>query len=411
MSAGTTVPRRAAAREAAPSHRAARRRDRQVFLAAHPVLFAGLAFARRRPVRILRLPGRPGIVVISGTEEFRFALTRIPLDRLADGTTGAAVRAAGAAGALFDETGPAHRASRRAAGTSLSASAAAALAPAWTGPLQAAGAALAAGGDVDAVALARLIAGRVAFSLAHPGGCPSDERALALADAARRVAATTAAAHLPAPPWRRRALRGTAGAALALLRAELAGAAHPDLAAILVLAAVNTTVSALPRALAWAADAGLWSEATADAAALAAELLRVTAASPVLPRAAAADAVLPGGRRVRAGDRLVLVARHAARAHDVDPGGPVAHDADAGHACQRKTDAPSSQAAPVARLVFGAGPHACPGASLAHAMLADALRALAPHRPAVVAARADRAAALPSWASLELRAAAPGSGP
>jgi cytochrome P450 len=60
----------------------------------------------------------------------------------------------------------------------------------------------------------------------------------------------------------------------------------------------------------------------------------------------------------------------------------------------------------VAQLVFGAGPHACPGARLARAQLADTLRALAPYRPVVVRARADRRAALPGWARLVVRAGA-----
>ncbi|MBT2387341.1 hypothetical protein J7E86_27965, partial [Streptomyces sp. ISL-11] len=59
--------------------------------------------------------------------------------------------------------------------------------------------------------------------------------------------------------------------------------------------------------------------------------------------------------------------------------------------------------AAVAQLVFGAGPHACPGARLARAQLADTLAALAPHRPVVVRARADRRAALPGWRTLVIR--------
>ncbi|MYW20158.1 cytochrome P450, partial [Streptomyces sp. SID2955] len=172
----------------------------------------------------------------------------------------------------------------------------------------------------------------------------------------------------------------------ALLRsAEPDGA--PALRAMLAVAAVNTTVAALPRAAARCADAAMWEQA-ADGElrpALVDELLRVTAPSPLLPRVAAADAVL-GGCPVRAGDRLILVARHAAGAH-ADP--PDAHH-----------PAPAA----VARLVFGAGPHACPGARLARAQLDDTLAALAPYRPAVVRARVDRGAALPGWRTLSIRA-------
>jgi cytochrome P450 len=90
---------------------------------------------------------------------------------------------------------------------------------------------------------------------------------------------------------------------------------------------------------------------------------------------------------VRTGDRLLLIARHAVGAQHTDP--------------DPATPAPAR----IAQLVFGTGPHACPGARLARAQLADLLAALAPYRPRVVRARADRRAALPSWRSLVIRPA------
>ncbi|MGW7456682.1 cytochrome P450, partial [Streptomyces sp. NPDC054797] len=200
------------------------------------------------------------------------------------------------------------------------------------------------------------------------------------------AAARGATVPCPRPGPRGPGAGGAAARAADRLR-RLLGPAEEARAAMVAVAAVNTTVAALPRAVAWCADAGLWGQA-ADGAlrpALAEELLRVTAASPLLPRVAAADGAV-GGCPVRGGERLLLVARHAAQAHRRDP------------------DAARPAGPAAAGLVFGAGPHACPGARLARVQLADVLAALAPHRPVVTRARVDRGAALPGWRSLTVRA-------
>jgi len=168
-------------------------------------------------------------------------------------------------------------------------------------------------------------------------------------------------------------------------------AAFPLLtAAMLAVAAVNTTVAALPRAVAWCADSRLWAAAADDRTrpVLVDELLRVLAPVPLLSRVAAAAATV-GGCPVRPGDRLALVAKHAADEHRSDPD------------CVRP--APPH----IAQLVFGVGTHACPGARLARAQVADTLRALAPYRPVVRRARADRRSALPGWAALVVTAGGP----
>ncbi|MGW6564764.1 cytochrome P450 [Streptomyces sp. NPDC054975] len=403
--------------------RSARRRDRRVYTRAHPVLFALLAAVRRRPVARL---GRA--VLVSGPEPYREALTRIPMDRAAAGTTGGAARELAGGGTLFDQEGADHRGTRRAVADDLGAAGVERLRPVWRAVLDRELAPLADGHVVDLVPLARELAGATVRALLD-----SPAEASALAEAAADAASAAVRDHLPGPrpPGTARAAARATARLEALLGAgamspplreahacphrdarppatataparpsesglgtpdTTAAGAHEDLAlrAMIAVAAVNTTVAALPRAVAWCADAGLWEQAADERlrGPLVGELLRVIAPSPLLPRVAAADAVL-GGCPVRAGDRLVLVARHAVGA-DVDL--PDAH-----------RPAPPA----VARLVFGAGPHACPGARLALAQLEDVLAALAPYRPAVVTARVDRRAALPGWRRLTVRATTP----
>ncbi|MFD7325977.1 cytochrome P450 [Streptomyces sp. NPDC059875] len=398
--------------DTAAALRGARRRDRRVYIRSHPVLFALLAAVRRRPVARL---GRA--VLVSGTEPYREALTRIPLDRAAAGTTGGAARELSGGGTLFDQEGTDHRDTRRAVAGDLGAAGVERLRPVWQAVLARELAPLSAGHTVDLVPLARALAGATVRALLATSADPS-----ALAEAAADAASAAVRDHLPGPRppgTARAAARATArleellASEDAVLRHRKDAARQPvagacphssadgqddgaavvasrddvALRAMVAVAAVNTTVAALPRAVAWCADGGLWEQAADDRLrpALVGELLRVTAPSPLLPRVAAADAVLDGCP-VKAGDRLVLVARHAVGA-DLDPPDAL-------------RPAPSA----VGRLVFGAGPHACPGARLALAQLDDLLAALAPYRPTVVTARVDRRAALPGWRRLTVRA-------
>ncbi|MFF9347089.1 cytochrome P450 [Streptomyces sp. NPDC014734] len=384
----------------------ARRRDRRVYNRSHPVLFALLAATRHRPsVRL------GGTVLVHGTDAYRRILTRVPLDRTAAGTTGGAARQLSGAGLLFDEEGDRHRDARRTVAEGLGAAGTERLRPVWRAVMDRHLAPLDGGRPVDLVPAARELAGATVCALLGTG--PGTDPA-ALAAAAGDAAAAAVRGHLPG--LRRPGSARAAAAAAARLEALLAANgdsangydadggdtdrgdvngydADGGLRAMLAVAAVNTTVAALPRAVARCADAGLWDQAADDRLrpALVTELLRVTAPSPLLPRVAAADATA-GGRPVRAGDRLILVARHAAGAHDIPP------------------DAERPVAPAVSQLVFGAGPHACPGARLARAQLDDLLAALAPHRPVVVRARVDRRAALPGWRALAVRAVTTGEG-
>ncbi|XVU23395.1 cytochrome P450 [Actinoplanes sp. CA-054009] len=355
----------------------ARSRDRRVYLSSHPVLFALLAATRRRPARRIG-----GTVLVHDREAYRKALTKIPLDRTAEGTTGGAAGALAGRGALFDQHGEEHRDARRDTADLLGAAAVARLRPIWTTLLADRLQPLAEGKTVDLVPLAAEIAGATAAALLK-----IDVDPMTLASAAQKAAAAAARAHLPGLA-RKRAERSAEAAAAHLLdlltpAPDEAGRDDAALAAMLAVAAINTTVAAVPRAVAWACDARLWEHASSPA--LADELLRVTAPTPLLPRVAAAEAEV-GGCPVRPGDRMLLIARHAADAHRSDP-------------CPARP-APAQ----TAQLVFGAGPHACPGARLARTQMEDVLAALAPYRPAVVRARADRRSALPAWRSLTVRA-------
>ncbi|MFI5839142.1 cytochrome P450 [Catenuloplanes sp. NPDC051500] len=404
----------------------ARTRDRRVYLRGHPLLFALLAAVRRRPVTRLG-----STLLVNGTDEFIEAMTRLPLDRRADGTTGAIARNLADADLLFDQDGTAHRTTRRDLAARLNSGGVERLRPIWRAVLDRRLAVLHAGGEVDLVDLTSELAGSTAAALL---GIEADPHALSRA--ARDAAAAAARAHLPGlrlPARRGHDPATTASHLTALLSAALRTSAPPaaarasgcpvtgpavphtspaeaatpssaatpetaptgpemgaGLAAMLAVAAINTTVAAVPRAVAWCADDAFWEHAAGEGErldALVTELLRVIVPTPLLPRAAGADGTI-GGCPVARGDRLILVTRHATGAHHSGPD-------------------PADPAPPhVAQLVFGTGPHACPGAGLARAQLRDVLAALAPLRPVVVAARPDRTAALPGWRMLRIRATA-----
>ncbi|MDD9379577.1 hypothetical protein M8Z33_23550 [Streptomyces sp. ZAF1911] len=159
--AGTKPATKAATRAATK----ARRRDRRVYLRSHPLLFALLAATRGRPVR--RLGG--GTLLVHSTAAYREALTRLPLDRTAPGTTGGAARAARVEGVLFDQEGSGHRAGRRELAELLGASGTRELRAVWHPLLLRRLAPLALGGTVDLVPLARELAGSVVHALLRPG--------------------------------------------------------------------------------------------------------------------------------------------------------------------------------------------------------------------------------------------------
>ena len=339
----------------------ARIRDRLVHVAAHPLVFTALGIGRHT--------GLPGRRIVASAEGVREVLTKVPLDRTDRHTTGGLVRGQGSAGeSWFDGHGSAHRQSRRELGAALTGAGIRGLARHWQPVLDQYAQAMTAEA-VDVVTMSRIMSGLVTLDLL--GMTADRERALALTAATRIVAAISVRAHLAGDTSRN---------LTAPLVREFPGLGPSEV--MLAVAATTTMLSAIPRALAWCADDDLFPDAQRDPEVMAAELMRVIAPTPLLPRIVGDDSQVEG-RPVRRGDQLLLYLLPAI----ARPEPSVQHPQ------------PPAQA----QLAFGAGSHACPGRGLALAMVADALRTFAPIRPRVTRAVPDVGAGLPQWRSLWLR--------
>jgi cytochrome P450 len=375
------------------------RRDRKVYLS-HPVAFSLLrALSGLHHLRIGR------IVIVNDLDLIRGVLTEVELDRTAVATTGSDLL-----GSIGIESGIPFASDERdlpsVAAKRLGHSGIAELQPLWRAQLDTAQQTLLAGGRVDVVQVARTMS---AASACHLLGIDPDRDALidAVLSAARESVDRQLVASRPRAKVTVAQVHPTVALIAGmmqpvgpgLLNDLLDSGRDPDLVrgagVAFALAAVATTVASVPRATALASDLGLWNEILEshsngrELATLSEQMLRYTAPTGMIPRVAAQNATVetPAGvvLKVRAGDRLLLVATNAARHGAGLPGESFASAAQT-------------------RIVFGAGPRVCPGASIARAQVALALEVLAPTRPQIVQAVPDRRAALPSWKHLIVEA-------
>jgi cytochrome P450 len=375
------------------------RRDRKVYLS-HPVAFSLLrALSGLHHLRIGR------IVIVNDLDLIRGVLTEVELDRTAVATTGSDLL-----GSIEIESGIPFASDERdlpsVAAKRLGHSGIAELQPLWRAQLDTAQQTLLAGGRVDVVQVARNMS---AASACHLLGIDPDRDALidAVLSAARESVDRQLVASRPRAKVTVAQVHPTVALIAGMMQPVGSGLLNdlldsgrdPDLVrgagVAFALAAVATTVASVPRATALASDLGLWNEILEshsngrELATLSEQMLRYAAPTGMIPRVAAQNATVetPAGvvLKVRAGDRLLLVATNAARHGAGLPGESFASAAQT-------------------RIVFGAGPRACPGASIARAQVALALEVLAPTRPQIVQAVPDRRAALPSWKHLIVEA-------
>ncbi|SNS04648.1 cytochrome P450 [Actinomadura mexicana] len=268
---------------------------------------------------------------------------------------------------------------------------------------------LAAGAGIDVADAARVLAGRMVADLL---GLPADRadtayRALFAAGErlARLALGTTASTGLdPAVVARARAVVDeitagvphayrTAGPDTLLGRCREMGLGLPlarGLATLLVIAGTETGASGTVRTAALLHDTG-GQRALLDDPSLMGnavrEGLRVAAPAPVIGRHVSRDAAV-GGRRLRAGDRVLLLTYRATGAT-----GPFD---------VRRAYVPETR-----QLWFGGGRHLCLGAAVARVQVARMLETLLssgrPYR--VVSRRPARRVLVPSYAELRVRPA------
>ncbi|GGQ08827.1 cytochrome P450 [Actinomadura coerulea] len=268
---------------------------------------------------------------------------------------------------------------------------------------------LASGAAVDVADAARVLAGRMVADLLGLPADRTDAAYRALFSSGERLArlalGTTASTDLdPAVVARARAIVDeitagvphayrTAGPDTLLGRCREMGLGLPlarGLATLLVIAGTETGASGTVRTAALLHDTGSQRALLDDPSLMdnaVREGLRVAAPAPVIGRHVSRDAAL-GGRRLRAGDRVLLLTYRAT-------GGAGPFDV-------RRAYVPETR-----QLWFGGGRHLCLGAAVARVQVARMLETLlSSGRPYRVSARRPaRRVLVPSYAELRVRLA------
>ncbi|HEX2315982.1 MAG TPA: cytochrome P450 [Thermomonospora sp.] len=379
------------------------RRERRLYLTAHPVAYPLLRLAARRPV--VRVPG-VGVVVSDAALARDVLLDGKTFRKDGPGSPGELWTPILGPSVLLNMEGEAHRTLRRRL-TGL-------FTPAYTeqlcagvlaDPLERLAGRLGRGEDVDLVDTMRVMAGAVICHVIGLDTHDEDGYRHLFEQGERIVSMVTLRTRRLSPPQVTRAravldpLGDTAARAyvagdestvmgrmrsLGLSQDEARGAAGA-----FFLTGTETVATLVPRLIALLHDSGTLERVAADPSLMDRaidEAMRVATPTPVMLRSVHAP-VTVGGVRVRPGERVLIATHNCCRAL-----GPF--DLDREHPPELR------------RLWFGAGPHFCLGYPLAMAEIRAVARTVLEAAPLTITRRrAARGVLLPTYRELHVRRA------
>lgn len=389
----------------------ARSGDMRVALAAHPVAWT-LARLARHGGPAVRVPG-VGLVINDAMVAHEVLQRDAEFVKRAPGAFSEVVTQLFGPFALTNMDGEEHRRLRGMLGDLLSPANAAHLLCGYEGRLAGLRTALERGDTIDLVRFMRIMSGRLTLEMMgvpHPSD-DADEAALALIALGERVAAVLRTRRLSEGELRScdRDIEQLVAFARAGYEADDAppsslvqrlrerGLSFEEARGVLLLFFVGgtlTTAAALPRIVALLVDSGQMTQVQADPKRIPqaiAEGLRFVTPLPATVRIASRDAQV-GGRRIRAGERVVILTCNTARDSRLFAE-PDRFDISRVHDPRTRS------------LWYGAGPHFCFGYALAQRELHAVLAALAavPGTLRIVQRRAARKVLLPRLARLMVR--------